>query len=102
MGKVLDGLVEPKLRKRYQNVQSVFDDLQPDISTVQKKSLLTKKSVSTNVNSSHIYTFPPQSQTSFSHTKKNQRLPQYSASNDVPLVSAREINYENLRELLAT
>ena len=102
LGKVLDGLVEPKLRKRYQNVQSVFDDLQPDISTVQKKSLLTKKSVSTNVNSSHIYTFPPQSQTSFSHTKKNQRLPQYSASNDVPLVSAREINYENLRELLAT
>ncbi|MDE5078211.1 MAG: serine/threonine-protein kinase [Trichodesmium sp. St2_bin6] len=102
LGKVLDGLVELKLRKRYQNVQSVLDDLKPIFSTSQQNLLLTKQSVSINVNSSYVSPFFPQSQMSSSHNKKNQQLPQYSASTDVPLVSVREIKYQKLRYLLAT
>ena len=37
-----------------------------------------------------------------SQSQKNQEFPQYSPSNHVPLVSVRGVNYEKLRDLLAT
>ena len=40
LGKVLDGLVEQKLKKRYQKIEAVLADLQPSIYTVQKNTIL--------------------------------------------------------------
>ena len=102
LGKVLDGLVEPKLKQRYQNIEDVLADLQPSISTIKQNPLSAKKSISTNIRSPHPSVFPPQYKTSVTQSQKNQQPPQYSAFSDVPLVSARKINYENLRNLLAT
>ncbi|MCL2932318.1 MAG: GUN4 domain-containing protein [Trichodesmium sp. MAG_R03] len=40
LGKVLDGLVEQKLKQRYQKIEDVLADLQPSISTVQQNTVL--------------------------------------------------------------
>ena len=40
LGKVLDGLVEQKLKQRYQKIEDVLVDLQPSISTVQQNTTL--------------------------------------------------------------
>ncbi|MCL2932319.1 MAG: GUN4 domain-containing protein [Trichodesmium sp. MAG_R03] len=108
LGKVLDGLVEQKLKQRYHKVEDVLADLQPSIFTAQQNSFPTKTktksigfSVSSNVNSYNINQFSPKFKTSVSHTQKNQQPPEYSTSSDVPLVSARKINYEKLHNLLA-
>merc|ERR1739838_983563 len=76
-------------------------NLQPSISTALQTPLPAKNHASTNINSSHFSQSLPQSFSSISHTQKNQQLLQYSAFSDVPLVSARKINYEKLRDFLA-
>ncbi|MCL2932321.1 MAG: GUN4 domain-containing protein [Trichodesmium sp. MAG_R03] len=101
LGQVLDGLVEQKLKQRYQKVEDVLANLQPRISTALQTPLPAKNYASTNVNSSHFSQSLPQSFSSVSRTQKNQQLLQYSTCSDVPLVSARQINYELLRDFLA-
>ncbi|WP_293138973.1 GUN4 domain-containing protein [Okeania sp. SIO3I5] len=84
LGKVLDSLVEQKPKQRYQKVEDVLADLgfgNSSVSTAQETQKSPKISVS--------------------HTQKNQQPPQNFVSNDVPLVSARKVNYKKLRDLLA-
>jgi len=84
LGKVLDSLVEQKPKQRYQKVEDVLADLGLGSSSVS----VTKK----------IKKYP---KISVSPTQKNQQPRHNCVSNDVPLVSARGVNYKKLRDLLA-
>ena len=84
LGKVLDGLVEQKPKQRYQKVEDVLADLGFGNSSVDSTQEVQKSP-----------------KISVSPALKNQQLRQNFVSNDVPLVSARGVNYENLRDLLA-
>lgn len=82
LGKVLDGLVEQKLKQRYQKVEDVLADLglgNSSVSSTQQNQQSPKISVST--------------------TQQNQQSSQNFVSNDVS--SARKANYEKLCDLLA-
>ncbi|MGK7920437.1 MAG: GUN4 domain-containing protein [Trichodesmium sp.] len=84
LGKVLDSLVEQKPKQRYQKVEDVLADLglgNSSVSVTQEKQESPKNYVSP--------------------TQKNQQPRQNFVSNDVHLVSARGIDYEKLRNLLA-
>ncbi|MGD1716132.1 GUN4 domain-containing protein [Dapis sp. BLCC M172] len=104
LGKVLDSLVEQKPKLRYQKVEDVLGDLgfgNSAVSTTQEKQEYRQNFASTNVRIPNVYRFVPQSNTSVLNTQTNQKHSQNFASSDVPLVSVREVNYENLRDLLA-
>ena len=97
LGKVLDILVEQKPKERYQKVEDVLADLglgNYSVSTIQQKQKLPHNFVSNQKikKSQKISIYP---------TQKNQKPPHNFVSNDIPLVSAIEVNYENLRDLLA-
>ena len=85
LGKVLDSLVEQKPKQGYQKVEDVLADLGFDsssISTTQENQQPVLYCVST--------------------AQEIQKTPQYSSSNDVPLVSVRGVDYTILRDFLAT
>ncbi|MEB3342739.1 serine/threonine-protein kinase [Okeania sp.] len=86
LGKVLDSLVEQKPKLRYQKVEDVLADLEFGSSSV----FVPQK-------------IPKSPKISVSLTQKNQQLRQnfVSISNHIPLVSARGMKYERLRDLLA-
>ncbi|MEM1172440.1 MAG: GUN4 domain-containing protein [Cyanobacteria bacterium P01_H01_bin.35] len=84
LGKVLDRLVVQKPKLRYQKVEDVLADLGFDNSSVSVTQEIQKSP-----------------KISVSPTQKNQQPRQNFISNNVPLVSARGVNYEKLRDLLA-
>ncbi|NEP06826.1 MAG: GUN4 domain-containing protein [Okeania sp. SIO2G4] len=103
-GKILDGLVQQKQKQRYQNVEDVLAELGLGNSSVyhtQNNQLSPKYSSASNVRSANIYRFATQSNTSVYTTHKNQQPSQNFAFSDVPLVSAKGLDYTNLRDLLA-
>ena len=84
LGKVLDGLVEQKPKQRYQKVEDVLADLGLGSSSVYSPEEIEESP-----------------KISVSTTQEIQKTRRNFVSNDVPLVSAKEVNYEKLRDLLA-